>query len=529
MRLIEELKLLGAFDKAELSPSAKKHKKEYDTKYESTPARKKYRRDLERERRKRGVDGKGGKDMSHTARGTIVPEDMHANRARHFKSKGTLKKIYAPDDRPRKKPGEDDDTPPPATRREDYAGEWSDLLENRDHPIYNTPISYDEKGNPIPPKYKPHDLDIGRDCRFECGGGQVHRHDGAIGCTNSWCAANTPEAMMESSEGRPQGEPQHVVTRKVGDVFATRPTVTRVDPNPPEDSVEAAVARMTNRRNPPKQDPYHHVSFVNDEIFQTNDFQGNPPSNYRNMRHPDIRTGEPMDIALDVIEKNLNRWFKEKWVDVSRKNKDGSHPPCGRSKASKSKRGYPKCRPSVKVSSKTPKTSGSMSEGQKRAATKRKRSKRQGVGGKPTIVKARRIPRKKGQPANSKKHSDLYTDENPKGTIHGLGFKNTAKAKQSVVKIKNSSRTHAHKTQAAIAMEQRAREMGKKKEAGVYRNFIEEQKKKTEEMKKAFPAKYAGNCAECGTYFRPGEYINRNKFGEYVCSRSPGCGMVYVR
>ena len=37
-----------------------------------------------------------------------------------------------------------------------------------------------------------------------------------------------------------------------------------------------------------------------------------------------------------------------------------------------------------------------------------------------------RIPRKKGQPANSKKHSDLYTDENPKGTIHGLGFKDVA-------------------------------------------------------------------------------------------------------
>ena len=34
-----------------------------------------------------------------------------------------------------------------------------------------------------------------------------------------------------------------------------------------------------------------------------------------------------------------------------------------------------------------------------------------------------RIPRKKGQPAKSKKHSDLYTDEDPKGTIHGLGFK----------------------------------------------------------------------------------------------------------
>ena len=87
-----------------------------------------------------------------------------------------------------------------------------------------------------------------------------------------------------------------------------------------------------------------------------------------------------------LIVKNLNRWFKEKWVDVSRKNKDGKHPPCGRSKANKSSKGYPKCRPSVKVSSKTPKTSGSMTTGQKQAATKRKRSKKQGVGGKPTIV-----------------------------------------------------------------------------------------------------------------------------------------------
>ena len=74
------------------SPAAKKHKSEYDTKYESTPDRIKYRTELTQERRKRHVDGKGGKDMSHTSRGTIVPEDMHANRARHFKERGTLKK-----------------------------------------------------------------------------------------------------------------------------------------------------------------------------------------------------------------------------------------------------------------------------------------------------------------------------------------------------------------------------------------------------------------------------------------------------
>ena len=66
-----------------------------------------------------------------------------------------------------------------------------------------------------------------------------------------------------------------------------------------------------------------------------------------------------------------------------------------------------------------------------------------------------RIPRKKGQPAGSDKHSDLYTDENPKGTIHGLGFKDVETARASVSKIKNSGKTHAHKIQAAVAMEQR--------------------------------------------------------------------------
>ena len=54
----------------------------------------------------------------------------------------------------------------------------------------------------------------------------------------------------------------------------------------------------------------------------------------------------------------------------------------------------PKLEISVKVSSKTPKTSGSMSEGQKRAATKRKRAKKQGVGGKPTVVKAMKDKKK---------------------------------------------------------------------------------------------------------------------------------------
>ena len=51
---------------------------------------------------------------------------------------------------------------------------------------------------------------------------------------------------------------------------------------------------------------------------------------------------------------SLTRWFKEKWVDV-KTGKD-----CGRGKDEKG-RPYPACRPSKRISSKTPKTTSEMS------------------------------------------------------------------------------------------------------------------------------------------------------------------------
>lgn len=81
------------FSKHATSPEALAHKVEYDTEYESNPERVKYREELNQERRKRHIMGQGGPDMSHTKTGHIVPEDMHTNRARHFKERGTLKSI----------------------------------------------------------------------------------------------------------------------------------------------------------------------------------------------------------------------------------------------------------------------------------------------------------------------------------------------------------------------------------------------------------------------------------------------------
>ena len=99
-----------------------------------------------------------------------------------------------------------------------------------------------------------------------------------------------------------------------------------------------------------------------------------------------------------------------------------------------------------------------------------------------------RISRKPGQPAKSDKHSDLYTDEDPKGTIHGLKFATVQDAKDSVSKIENSSRSHAHKIQAAVAMEQRAKVAGKSGAAAIYRVFINKMKKKTKEMNESLYA-----------------------------------------
>ena len=95
----------------------------------------------------------------------------------------------------------------------------------------------------------------------------------------------------------------------------------------------------------------------------------------------------------DVLNEDLGRWFKEKWVDVSRKI-DGKHPPCGRSSANgeKGRKAYPKCRPSKKVSKDTPKIASSYDKKEKKSMTSQKRRAEKkdpkiGKGNKPTMTK----------------------------------------------------------------------------------------------------------------------------------------------
>ena len=77
---------------------------------------------------------------------------------------------------------------------------------------------------------------------------------------------------------------------------------------------------------------------------------------------------------------SLKKWFEQDWVDIGSKKKGGGFAKCGRTKQKKdAKRKYPKCVPAAKAAR--------MTESQRRSAVKRKRSKAQCVGGKPTNVK----------------------------------------------------------------------------------------------------------------------------------------------
>jgi hypothetical protein len=86
-----------------------------------------------------------------------------------------------------------------------------------------------------------------------------------------------------------------------------------------------------------------------------------------------------MSVRKTKAGASLKRWFKEDWVDVR------SGKPCGRRKGEK--RGTPYCRPSKRVSKKTPVTASEISSSQKKSRIAQKKQLGQPAG-KPRRVKS---------------------------------------------------------------------------------------------------------------------------------------------
>lgn len=54
------------------------------------------------------------------------------------------------------------------------------------------------------------------------------------------------------------------------------------------------------------------------------------------------------------VNSGLTRWYKEKWVNLNKRDKNGKYVSCGRKNSKTGK--YPLCRPSKRINSKTPRT-----------------------------------------------------------------------------------------------------------------------------------------------------------------------------
>ena len=122
------------------------------------------------------------------------------------------------------------------------------------------------------------------------------------------------------------------------------------------------------------------------------------------------------DQTNNMSKNGLDKWFKQKWVDIGSKRKDGSCAKCGRSKQKKdAKRKYPKCVPLAKATR--------MSDSQSARAVKRKRA-AGNTGPKPTNVATFAKRNKKADGGMIKQAQKNYQGSYISGDLGGVEVSN---------------------------------------------------------------------------------------------------------
>jgi hypothetical protein len=127
------------------------------------------------------------------------------------------------------------------------------------------------------------------------------------------------------------------------------------------------------------------------------------------------------------MNEDLNKWFKEKWVNIGKKV-DGKHPPCG---TSGEKKGYAKCVPAAKAAG--------MSKKEKESATRRKRAaqNKAGRGGKDSSGQGKKpiyvSTKPKNETMNIEEKINLFLEKNcPTDPAKWSASKSAAKSKFDV-------------------------------------------------------------------------------------------------
>ena len=128
-----------------------------------------------------------------------------------------------------------------------------------------------------------------------------------------------------------------------------------------------------------------------------------------------------------MMDEDLDKWFKEKWVNIGKKV-DGKHPPCG---TSGEKKGYAKCVPAAKAAG--------MSKKEKESATQRKRAAQNdaGRGGKDSSGQGKKpiyvSTKTKNETMNIEERLNLFLEKNcPTDSAKWSASKAAAKSKFDV-------------------------------------------------------------------------------------------------
>ena len=139
---------------------------------------------------------------------------------------------------------------------------------------------------------------------------------------------------------------------------------------------------------------------------------------------------------MHSVHEDLRKWFKQKWVNIGKKDKSGKHPECG---TSGDKRGYAKCVPASKARSMSKKDKESATRRKRRAQNKAGRGGKNqpGQGRKPIMVKTKKeIQEKlelfleKNVPTNPSKWSYYKSQAKKKFDVYPSAYANAWAAKK---------------------------------------------------------------------------------------------------
>lgn len=119
----------------------------------------------------------------------------------------------------------------------------------------------------------------------------------------------------------------------------------------------------------------------------------------------------------DYLKKNLDTWFRERWVDISRPKAGGGYESCGRSDASSGK--YPKCVPAARAARMTPAQIRSAVQRKRRAESTRARD-----GNKPINVSTDVEKASRNVPANPSLYARVKAEAKRKFDVYPSAYAN---------------------------------------------------------------------------------------------------------